>query len=45
MLVDNLGQAVQTQLVNGLLSDLLQAMRFLRVYNIHYIDYILLSIK
>ena len=31
MLGDNLGQAVRTQLVDGLLADLLQAMRFLRV--------------
>jgi hypothetical protein len=31
-LVDNLGQAVQTQLVDGLLPDLLQDVRFLRVY-------------
>ena len=28
-LVDNLGQAVQTQLVDGLLIDLLQDVRFL----------------
>ena len=28
MLVDNLGQAVRTQLVDGLLADLLQAVRF-----------------
>ncbi len=32
MLVDNLGQAVRTQLVDGLLADLLQAVRFLCVY-------------
>ena len=32
MLVDNLGQAVRTQLVDGLLADLLQAVRFLHVY-------------
>jgi hypothetical protein len=32
-LVDNLGQAVRTQLVDGLLAlDLLQDVRFLRVY-------------
>jgi hypothetical protein len=31
-LVDNLGQAVRTQLVDGLLADLLQDLRFLRVY-------------
>jgi hypothetical protein len=30
-LVDNLGQAVRTQLVYGLLADLLQDVRFLRV--------------
>ena len=30
-LVDNLGQAVRTQLVDGLLADLLQDVRFLRV--------------
>ena len=30
-LVDNLGQAVRTQLVDGLLADLLQDARFLRV--------------
>ena len=30
-LVDNLGQAVRTQLVDGLLADLLQYARFLRV--------------
>ena len=30
-LVDNLGQAVRTQLVDGLLADLLQNVRFLRV--------------
>jgi hypothetical protein len=29
--VDNLGQAVRTQLVDGLLADLLQDVRFLRV--------------
>ena len=34
MLVDTLGQAVRTQLVDGLLTDLLQAVRFLRVYTI-----------
>ena len=28
--VDNLGQAVRTQLVDGLLADLLQDVRFLR---------------
>ena len=33
MFVDNLGQAVRTQLVDGLLADLLQAVRFLRVYH------------
>jgi hypothetical protein len=32
-LVDNLGQAVQTQLVDGLLADLLQDVRFLGVYS------------
>ena len=32
MLVDNFGQAVQTQIVDGLLAVLLQAVRFLRVY-------------
>ena len=31
-LVDNLGQAVRRQLVDGLLADLLQYVRFLRVY-------------
>ena len=31
-LVDNLREAVRTQLVNGLLTDLLQDVRFLRVY-------------
>jgi uncharacterized membrane protein YbaN (DUF454 family) len=31
-LVDNLGQAVRTQLVDGLFADLLQDTRFLRVY-------------
>jgi uncharacterized membrane protein len=31
-LVDNLGQAVRTQLVDGLLADLLQDTRFLRLY-------------
>ena len=31
ILVDNLGQAVRTQLVDGLLADLLQDARFLRV--------------
>ena len=30
MVADNLGQAVRTQLVDGLLADLLQAVRFLR---------------
>ena len=30
ILVDNLGQAVRTQLVDGLLADLLQAVRILR---------------
>jgi hypothetical protein len=30
-LVDNLGHAVRTQLVDGLLADLLQGVRFLRV--------------
>ena len=30
-LVDNLGQAVRTQLVDDLLADLLQDVRFLRV--------------
>ena len=30
-LVDNLGQAMQIQLVDGLLADLLQDARFLRV--------------
>jgi hypothetical protein len=30
-IVDNLGQAVRTQLVDGLLADLLQDVRFLRV--------------
>jgi hypothetical protein len=34
-LVDNLGQAVRTQLVDGLLADLLQDVRFLRVYYTH----------
>jgi hypothetical protein len=32
VLVDNLGQAVRTQFVDGLLADLLQDARFLRVY-------------
>jgi hypothetical protein len=32
-LVDNLGQAVRTQLVDGLLVDLLQDVRFLRVWD------------
>ncbi len=32
MLVANLGQAVRTQLVDVLLADLLQAVRFLGVY-------------
>ena len=32
-LVDNLGQAVRRQLVDDLLADLLQDVRFLRVYN------------
>jgi hypothetical protein len=32
ILVDNLGQAVRTQVVDGLLADLLQDVRFLRVY-------------
>jgi hypothetical protein len=32
-LVDNLGQAVRTQLVDGLLADLLQDVRFLHVYD------------
>ena len=36
MLVDNLGQAVRTQLVDGLLADLLQAVRFLRVYSVEH---------
>ena len=31
ILVDNLGQAVRTQLIDGLLADLLQGERFLRV--------------
>jgi hypothetical protein len=31
-LVDNLGQAVRTELVHGLLADLLQDVRFLHVY-------------
>ena len=31
-LVDNLEQAVRTQLVDGLFADLLQVVRFLRVY-------------
>jgi hypothetical protein len=30
--INNLGQAVRTQLVDGLLADLLQDVRFLRVY-------------
>ena len=30
--MDNLGQAVRTQLVDGLFADLLQVVRFLRVY-------------
>jgi hypothetical protein len=30
-LVDNLGQAVRTQLVDGLLADLLQDVRFFHV--------------
>ena len=30
-LVDNLGQVVRTQLVDGLLADLLQDVRFVRV--------------
>jgi hypothetical protein len=30
--VDNLGQAVRTQLIDGLSADLLQDVRFLRVY-------------
>jgi hypothetical protein len=33
-LADNLGQAVRTQLVDGLLADLLQDARFLHVYYI-----------
>jgi hypothetical protein len=33
-LVDNLGQAVRTQLVDGLLADLLQDVRFFRVCTI-----------
>jgi hypothetical protein len=33
-LVDNLGQAVWTQLVHGLLADLLQDVGFLRVYRV-----------
>ena len=32
-LVDNLGQAVRTQLVDSLLPDLLQDVRLLRVYS------------
>ena len=32
VLVDNLGQAERTQLVDGLLADLLQDARFVRVY-------------
>ncbi len=32
ILVDNLGQAVRTQHADGLLADLLQGERFLRVY-------------
>ena len=31
-LVDNLLQAVRTQLVDGLFADLLQVLRFLRAY-------------
>jgi hypothetical protein len=34
-LVDNLGQAVRTQLVDGLLADLLQDVRLLRVYMVY----------
>ena len=39
--VDNLGQSVRTQLVDGLLADLLQDVRFLRVslLSIHCIVY------
>ncbi len=33
MLANNLAQAVRTQLVDDLLADSLQAVRFLRVYN------------
>jgi hypothetical protein len=33
ILVDNLGQAVRTQLVDGLLANLLQDVRFVRVYS------------
>jgi hypothetical protein len=32
LVVDNLGQAVRTRLVDGLLADLLQDVRFLHVY-------------
>ena len=35
-LVDNLEQAVRTHLVDGLFADLLQAVRFLRVYMEHH---------
>ena len=39
-LVPNLGQAVRTQLVDGLLADLLQDSRFLRVYIKNIMKYV-----
>ena len=36
-LVENLGQAVRTKLVDGLLADLLQDVRFLRLYYITHV--------
>jgi hypothetical protein len=38
-LVDNLGQAVRTQPDYDLLADLLQDVRFLRVYKKHMLDH------
>jgi hypothetical protein len=44
-LVDNLGQAVQTQLVDGLLADLLQDARFLGVHVLPIINFRLIGIQ
>ncbi len=45
ILVDNLGQAVRTQFVDGLLADLLQAVRYIQDAIEHHYMVILPKVK